>query len=672
MTEDKALLDELWHSAHPGVVPPVDPDEEYERLVQGEENAPGSVVRASVAMKRDAPDVRTIAPNAAGVDAIFDAPNGPLIPVSAAEQQALIEKTAAERWGTTSQDIKSVSTIDELVQIIETAQSLGKSIRFVGSARSLSRASQPAANGQLGVACKFGDELALDVSSYRSGVDAATLYSAEAGRVMANVLIDLNKSGRALADMGSGDFQGLVGALSTSTHGSGVKYPALPGIVRSMDVVTVLAPEQGQELGRVVKQRIEPKSGITDPAAFAKVHASDGLKLIQDDDVFRCWTVSLGCLGVIFSVVLDVQPEYWLHETRTVVWWSAVKNQMMNDLNQVNYYEILVDPLSTKNGAIDDHKCLVTSRNIVAAPAHGHHIGGRPLTMKVAQTELGRLVAAITLASTIRAPVERAPHMINLGVTSTQVEGYTDIWYKVLLLRLDVNANSTELGIPLENQQAELVDPQEAILATEVILAQASANYNEMSKRLTGHNQPFVSAFDTLVQAWEECPVHTSPISLRFASATDAYLAMQVGKPSCMIEMPMPGSDRYDERLRQHAGNLDKNGHKHLKLYDAYVKGRLHLFKDIETRLASLSVRPHWGQTNFMTWEKTQEVYPEAKLWREHYEVANRDGVFNSPLTDQLGISVERLPESGEQSALLLDNTMPGAGPATTAQRKEA
>lgn len=641
MTPDKARLDQLWHSLHPGIVPPDDPDALYEQLVQDEENVPGSPARASQTTELGSPGVRAITPRAAGIDGIFDAPNGPLIPVSVAEQQALIEKTVAERWGVTSQNIESVTTIDALVELVQTAQTQGKSLRFVGSARSLSRASQPAVDGYLGAACKFGNELVLDVSSFRAGVDTTKLYSAEAGRVMANVLIDLDKSHRALADMGSGDFQGLVGALSTSTHGSGIKYPALPGIVRSMDVVTVLAPEQGQKLGKVVKQRIEPKDGISDPIAFAQVHKDDGLQLIQDDNLFKCWTVSLGCLGVIFSVVLEVQPEYWLHETRTVVWWSEVKKQMMSDLQRVDYYEILVNPIATDNGQVADHKCLVTCRNIVAAPAHGQHIGGRPLTMKVAQTDLGRLVAGITLDSTIRAPVSRVPHMLDMGISSTQVEGYTDIWYKVLLLRLDVNADSTELGVPLELDRWGAVDPRQAILATDAILTQATENYAEMSRRLAGHNQPFVSDLDGLIEAWEECPIHTSPISLRFVRATDAHLGMQTQQPTCMIEIPMPGSDMYDERLRLHPDNVDKSGHRHLKLYDAYVKGRLRLFKDIEAQLASFSVRPHWGQTNFMDWEKTQAVYPNAHLWREQYEIANQAGTFNNPLTDQLGISIK-------------------------------
>jgi hypothetical protein len=77
------------------------------------------------------------------------------------------------------------------------------------------------------------------------------------------------------------------------------------------------------------------------------------------------------------------------------------------------------------------------------------------------------------------------------------------------------------------------------------------------------------------------------------------------------------------------------------KLCQAWAEAPLHTSPiSIESDLrAKFNARPHWGQRNFMNWAMTERAYPGAKRWRAIYEVANQSGVFNNPLTDQLGIS---------------------------------
>ncbi len=621
----------------------------HERIVEHEEKNPGAVRGEAEKIFED----------------WLERPDGPLKEVSETTQCERVSETASTRWDVRKSSIVRPQGIDDLQKLVSQAQHEGTTLRFVGSARSLSRAPEPEKEGTLVSTCDLGDAKPLEVSTLRSDVDASQLYRAQAGRVLANILEDLEKNDQALADMGSGDFQGLVGAISTSTHGSGIRYPALPGIVRSLDVVTVKEPQPGQKHGPVVKRRIEPKDGITDPSQFAKVHADDGFELVQDDEQFNSWTVSLGCLGAIESAVIDVVPTYWLHETRKVEWWSDVQAQMQSDLNEVNYYEVLVDPVARKNGQKLDHQCLVTRRNLVTDPEKQKRSGGRPLTMAIAQTFIGRWVSAIELAAAIRRPVQMVPGMLDTGVHATQVESYTDKWFEVLLLRLDINADSAELGVPmtetsstaLESSSADsTVHPKNAIAATNEILGLSRRNQQKMQERLKGHEFPYWTAFEALLRSWEEAPMHTSPISLRFVRREQAFLSMQVGHPTCMIETPMPGNDGYDERLRHKDPSEDaeattKECGSELRLYAAYVKGRNKLFAETESALSKLGIRPHWGQTNFMTWETTLERYPSASKWKELYDVANRDGIFDGPLTEQLGISnakTKRREEKGE------------------------
>lgn len=611
---------------------PGDADAMHDRLVEVEDQAPGTIRKAIHPLGEE----------------LFVFPNGPLVPVGDDEQRKRIQVTAQERWAVGGGELTLLRDLDGLVAAVSTAEASGKPIRFVGSARSLSRAPEPEAGAPLGVLADFSSQLPVESQTLRDGIEPTSLYRAEAGRVMANVLIDLTETGRALLDMGSGDFQGLVGAVSTSTHGSGVKYPAIPALVKSMDVVTIEPPESAQGTSSVVKRRIEPKSGITDPDKFNILHGSDGLELVQNDEIFDAYRVSLGCLGAIYSVVLEVVPSFYLHETRTLELWSRVRQEMAHDLNRIDYYEVLVSPFaSAPADGTNDYPCLVTRRTRVESPAEQKVSGGRPIAMKLAQTWAGRLAAGIELASTLRNPSVRAPKMVQTGLHATQVESYTDEWYKILLLRLDVNADSAELGIPMELASDGTIDPSSAISATETILGLAARNQKSMQSRLAGHNHPFESAFDALEKAWREVPLHTSPISLRFVREDTAALSMQYGKPSCMIEMPMPGNDSYAQRLMNHPDWVEKVEHRHLKLYKAYVEGRRQLFFEVEAALASLNVRPHWGQTNFMTWEKVQATYPRAGSWKALYDSANYSGTFDGPLTDQLGISWGRARSSG-------------------------
>jgi L-gulono-1,4-lactone dehydrogenase len=585
-------------------------DEGFERLVAAEVANPGGSREAATGL--------------------LEQPDGPLEPVTVMTACELVDKVAADRWGVDSSQILRPTDLGSIVAMLEQAQAERTSLRFVGAARSLSVASQPASNGKMVATCDYGRELELEADTFRASVNVDGLYSAEAGRVLADVLIDLDRTNRALADMGSGVFQSLAGALSTSTHGSGMRYPSLPGIVRSLDVATFDAK------GRVVKRRIEPTAGITDPRKFAARHGKDDLELVQDDKQFQAWTVSLGCLGAIYSLVIDVIPTYWLDETRTVEWWSDVRHQMDRDLNSVDYYEILVSPWPETNAGKPDHACLVTRRVLVTDPARQHVTGGRPLAMKLVQTQLGRLAAEVELGASLRRPLTHVAKMLHTGVHATQVPGYTDKWFEVLLLRMNVNADSSEIGVPLQRTSPTHVDPANAIAATEDILARAQANQAQMQSILGHHEFPFDGEFEKLCRAWAEAPLHTSPISLRFVKEEVAFLSMQVATPTCMIEMPMPGSDYYDSRVRgEHPHEA-----KHLRLYQAYVQGRTHLFETIENDLRKkFNARPHWGQRNFMTWATTEHAYPGARSWRAIYDVANGSGVFDNPLTDQLGIS---------------------------------
>jgi hypothetical protein len=139
--------------------------------------------------------------------------------------------------------------------------------------------------------------------------------------------------------------------------------------------------------------RIEPVGGITDPAKYD----DPAIQLIQDDDCFHAVICSMGCFGVIYSVVLEVMQKYWPDENRRLATLEDVmqqlaphpqnQNHLPEALLKVRHFEVLVHPYPMKDGRVVEmdsaqppeayypfFQCLVTERNIVPRPAH---INGR-------------------------------------------------------------------------------------------------------------------------------------------------------------------------------------------------------------------------------------------------------------------------------------------------------
>src|SRR5439155_21675475 len=154
----------------------------------------------------------------------------------------------------------------------------------------------------------------------------------------------------ALPNMGGYDAQTLGGVVSTSTHGSGLRWGPFPSLVRSLDLVVA-----GGEIVRV-----EPADGPTDPDAFAQVYG-DSRALEQDDGTFAAAVCGMGSLGLVHSLVIAVREKFWLNEVRTVSTWEEVRASVTEDgvLGEGDHYELFVNPYAGDGGR---HRVLVTRR----------------------------------------------------------------------------------------------------------------------------------------------------------------------------------------------------------------------------------------------------------------------------------------------------------------------
>ena len=244
------------------------------------------------------------------------------------------------------------SHLREVREIIKQAETDGVTVRAVGSHHSWSDAALT--TGYLIETHEMHDVRVID--SLRDGVDATHLIKVEAGMKIRELNDVLASRGLGLENMGGYDEQTVGGVLGTSTHGSGITLGPICDYAVSIDLVGA----DGQ------RYRVEPVNGITDPERFEAEHP--GWELKQEDNWFHAVQVSMGCIGVLFSVVLRVRDAYWLTEKRWLSDWSTVRQQLAtNDVLKDNrHFEVYFNPHPTKPGP--DHTCLITTRNICPSP----------------------------------------------------------------------------------------------------------------------------------------------------------------------------------------------------------------------------------------------------------------------------------------------------------------
>jgi FAD/FMN-containing dehydrogenase len=299
--------------------------------------------------------------------------------------------------------------------------------------------------------------------------------------------------------MGGYDAQTIAGVVSTSTHGSGLRWGPFPDLVRSLDLVV--------SGGEVV--RVEPAGGVTNPARYAG-------RLIQDDATFDAAVCGLGTLGIVYSLVIEVREKFWLNEVRTIDTWEAVRDTVTPGgvLGEGDHYELFVNPYAREDGR---HRLVVTRRGDCSNPA------GEPED-KLERHPLTELESKLPITGVLlRFAARHWPALLAWRFDSVLEgmadDGYANVSYKVFNIgeanRLP--AVSMELGVTLEgDRHLEAVDRILAIAA-------------DRRKR------------DKLI--------HTSPIALRFVDASRAYASMMEGQQTMMIELILVDGTRGGDEL---------------------------------------------------------------------------------------------------------------------------
>ena len=198
----------------------------------------------------------------------------------------------------------SIETTAQMQRLIGQAKAAKIPLRAVGSRWSLSSA--PATSGWTintnrlrGRKKVRADE--IDPAYPGTADQKSGLYLFQCGNSVADVnkVLEAPAEGRALFTSGAANGQTIVGAASTGTHGSALRFGALHDHIVGIHLV----PTADRHYW------IERQSR---PVMTANWVASTGASLKRDDDLFNAVVMACGAFGFIESIAIETAPRYLL------------------------------------------------------------------------------------------------------------------------------------------------------------------------------------------------------------------------------------------------------------------------------------------------------------------------------------------------------------------------
>jgi hypothetical protein len=413
---------------------------------------------------------------------------------------------------------------------------------------------------------KLNKPLKLNKSVLKDSVDTSHLVKVESGTTVREINDFLDKKDLALSNMGGYDGQTIIGATSTSTHGSGIKHGPLSDMIQSLDIVA----KNGDLF------RIEPSIGITDPGKFKPKNKVG--TLIQDDKFFSAASVGVGCMGIIYSVILKVRDAFNLQEVRTLSTWEKVKKDLKNGsvLKNNEHYEILINPYKLNN----KYECLITTRNTKKS--------SQGLSKKDKKRnffpELGSSLGIVTdlIFNQFRDHPQNSPKLLSKAIKGLKDNSYFNKSYKVYNIGAanDIPSLSSEIALPMKNDKY--------LKGIEHMLKVIELNTSKNRGGL----------------------YHSGPISFRFVKGSHSFLSPQYKQDTCMIEIIM----------------MKK------------TFGAMAMYETIEKELYPFGARPHWGQINFLNASAVRSMYPKLTEWNEVRAFLDPKGIFRNSFTDRIGV----------------------------------
>ena len=186
----------------------------------------------------------------------------------------------------------------EVVEVVRRAVAEHLRVKVVGSGHSFTGIAVP-------------DEVMIDLTRMNRVVNVdhtRGVITVQAGIVLSDLNAYLDSHQLSMPNLGDVTYQTLAGALSTSTHGTGLQRTGLAAQIRAFKLVTA----SGEVLA-------------CDPG--------------QNAEIFHCGRVSLGALGVITEVSLNVVPAFNLRAVEQPMRISHVLDNFAQLIEENDFFE---------------------------------------------------------------------------------------------------------------------------------------------------------------------------------------------------------------------------------------------------------------------------------------------------------------------------------------------
>lgn len=383
---------------------------------------------------------------------------------------------------------------EEIVNIIRAAEHEGLRVRAVGSGHSFS-------------SCAITEDYMLDLRrmqlvedhGIQKGEVHPTVYL-QAGTTIKKLNKELSKFRYSILNMGGIDHQTIAGAISTGTHGTGYRVPAMHGSVRAIQLIG--------ENGKLVQ--LEPEDGFLHPSG----ESVNGFTVRHNDEEFEAALVSFGSMGIIYAYYFEVRAEYWLKESKTLKSWSWVRQQLgeRSILDESRGLMVQVNPYAGLDKKYPkDHTCLLVKHmetDTIDNLTHAQRARNF-LSIVAANIPILRWIFYWLLVIMLNIRRKSAPNLLQRAICVQKDPSYINRAHKVLY------------------QGAEFA--KERAYDCEVAFDTADNHYLHVIDLL----------LEQAASLAQRGIYHSSPIGLRFVAPSNAMAAPDYHRTVCYIDTPM-------------------------------------------------------------------------------------------------------------------------------------
>lgn len=411
------------------------------------------------------------------------------------------------------------------------------------------------------------------------------------------------KNGRArplgLITMPASSTMTIAGAISTGSHGTDPWLPPLADTVAAIHLVGAAGTQFW----------IEPSAPITSPNLIGEfvapgIHPGD---IIYDDSVFDSALVSVGAMGVIYSLVLRVRDQYGLIEDEQLTDWQTFKASALQYLKNPGPYRsigVIVDPYPDANGV---NSCLLQLRqeaSVSAATSVGACRSGDvtsafagmlislfeadPVGYGGAAFALGTSLVLSNLVTGQPDFLTIAQRVINFVLAApnaARLQPSMSSHYSDIMTAWSPPGNCGDVAYQVMDQGTRGA-PGSQIGGDSIEITFEALDAND--------NLPFIEFVDAAINSINAASntVLVGWFSLRFTMGTRASLGMQQWPRSCSVELStLPN-----------------------------IRGLPELLSSLLDIGYSLGGKPHWGQrSDGLITQPDASIYARLPEWRSAY-----------------------------------------------------